>query len=425
MKEMSVKLKLYTGFVILLGIISIIWGIKSFHPPIMTSIVFFACLGIVSESLGIRVQGAAAISVSYAIGLGAVLVFKSPVVAIIGFLSMLLFIEKIDGRIVHIFNSSIYKRVFNGSAYAVSLLISSIVYDIFSNYYKSLRLLDFSIPGIIMSVLCYIFINTLIYLILMAFLESKSVYNLLKDNIWAIINLVAISPLGVVTAIVYKNYGWFAVLLFFGPLLVARYSFKLYMDMRHVYFETIKALANAVEAKDKYTIGHSYRVADYAVGIAEHMGFRQDTIDRIKTAAILHDIGKIGISDSILNKPGKLEDNEYFVIQKHPEIGAKILSEVDFLGDVSKIIKYHHERFDGKGYPEGLQGAEIPIEASILSVADAFDAMTSDRPYRKAMDQSTAMNILLKEAGVQFNPIVVKAFRDYLHRNREEIAHVG
>ncbi|WP_198153271.1 HD-GYP domain-containing protein [Thermotalea metallivorans] len=206
---------------------------------------------------------------------------------------------------------------------------------------------------------------------------------------------------------------------------MARYSFILYMDMRHVYFETIKALANAVEAKDKYTIGHSYRVADYAVGIAEHMGFRQDTIDRIKTAAILHDIGKIGISDSILNKPGKLEDNEYFVIQKHPEIGAKILSEVDFLGDVSKIIKYHHERFDGKGYPEGLQGAEIPIEASILSVADAFDAMTSDRPYRKAMDQSTAMNILLKEAGVQFNPIVVKAFRDYLHRNREEIAHVG
>jgi len=226
-------------------------------------------------------------------------------------------------------------------------------------------------------------------------------------------------------ALAYINYGWFALLLFYGPLLLARYSFKLYLDMRNIYFETIKALSNAIDAKDHYTNGHSHRVAHYSEVIARKMGLTGKSIDIIKTAAILHDIGKIGIEDHILNKPSHLTDNEFYLIKQHPSIGAKILEDVDFLGEVSRIIKSHHERYDGKGYPNGLKEGEIPIEASILAVADAFDAMTSNRPYRKAMTFNAAINIIDGESGKQFNPIVVKTFKDIMKENREMLINVS
>ena len=188
--------------------------------------------------------------------------------------------------------------------------------------------------------------------------------------------------------------------------------------MKSVYFETIKALSNAVEAKDEYTKGHSYRVAQYAVGIAQEMGLTYEVVDKINTAAILHDIGKIGISDTILNKPDNLSDEEYMRIQNHPEIGAKILFEVDFLKDVAEIIKHHHERYDGKGYPLHLEGNNIPLEASILAVADAYDAMTSDRAYRKAMNSTIAYKIIIKESGKQFDPRVVESFMKYMKKHK-------
>jgi len=415
-----------SAIIILLGIVFVYQGILDMGISIIPSMIFLIILNSIAESLAIRFKGTSAISVSFTIGLAGVLIFKSYNVAIIGFTSMLLYVEYIDGKWHHIFNSSLYKRIFNCSAYALSLSVSVMGYNAITDFYPGTQLLGFSTIGIITAILTYILINTSIYVILMSLLETVTLGRIIQDNKWAVINVLALSPLGVIIAVAYNNYGWFGVVLFLGPLLLARYSFKLYIDMRHVYFETIKALSNAVEAKDKYTIGHSYRVADYAVGIAEQMGLSGNKVDQIKTAAILHDIGKIGVADSILNKPGHLEESEYTAIQQHPQIGAKILSEVDFLAEVSNIIKYHHERYDGKGYPEGLTAAEIPIEASILSVADAFDAMTSDRPYRKAMDQSVAARILIKESGTQFNPIVVRAFQEYLKSIKiEVISHVS
>ncbi|MFT9495659.1 HD-GYP domain-containing protein [Anaerosolibacter sp.] len=425
MEKMPLKVKLYTFSVIIIGIITLFAGITHISVDMVPRIIFFSLLGIVAESLIIKISGNIYISMNFAIGLAAMLIFQSPVVSIVAFLSALLWVVKEDGKWVHLLNSSIYKRIFSGSAYALSLTCATIVYHRVGTVYGITESIKFNIIGLLLAISIYTLLDIIIFSMLSAVLENKYFWMFVKENLWLALNVFGLSPLGIIIATAYMNYGWFAVLLFFGPLLIARYSFKLYMDMRHVYFETIKALSSAMEAKDKYTNGHSYRVADYAVGIAEQMGYTHDALDRIKTAAVLHDIGKIGISDSILNKPGHLEDNEYVVIQKHPEIGAKILSEVEFLGDVSKIIKYHHERFDGKGYPEGLKDAEIPMEASILAVADAYDAMTSDRPYRKAMDSHTAMNILVKESGIQFNPIVVKAFRDYLRKHGGEMAHVG
>jgi putative nucleotidyltransferase with HDIG domain len=315
--------------------------------------------------------------------------------------------------------------MFTSGTYCISATLAGYGYLLGKNLVSYITLSSFNILGIVFATLTFIVTNIITCTILFSLIENKSFIEMLYKNTWIIKNFFAIAPLGILMAIAYTNYGWFAVLLFFGPLLLARYSFKLYLDMRNIYFETIKALSNAIDAKDHYTNGHSHRVAHYSEVIARKMGLTGKSIDIIKTAAILHDIGKIGIEDHILNKPSHLTDNEFYLIKQHPSIGAKILEDVDFLGEVSRIIKSHHERYDGKGYPNGLKEGEIPIEASILAVADAFDAMTSNRPYRKAMTFNAAINIIDGESGKQFNPIVVKTFKDIMKENREMLINVS
>lgn len=191
---------------------------------------------------------------------------------------------------------------------------------------------------------------------------------------------------------------------------VAIENSKLYDEIKKLFIKMIEALAYAVEAKDVYTKGHSMRVSQYAALIGEYMGLSREKIEQLRIAGILHDIGKIGISDAILLKMGKLTDEEYKVIKSHPEISRRILMPIDLPEEILEAVSKHHERYDGKGYPYGLKGEEIPIEAAILGVADAFDAMTSDRSYRKGMNVEEAINELLKYKGTQFHPEVVDTF---------------
>ncbi len=181
-------------------------------------------------------------------------------------------------------------------------------------------------------------------------------------------------------------------------------------QLKSNFYETIKALADTIELKDPYTRGHSERVTYYSVKMAKEFGFSEEKVEKIKLAAILHDIGKIGVRGAVLNKPGKLTLEERKEIEKHAILGAKVLNEVAIMKDIAVLIKHHHEHYDGRGYPDGLKGEEIPIESRIISVADAFDAMTSDRPYRKSLGYQKALEILEFEAGKQFDPDIVKAF---------------
>ncbi len=200
---------------------------------------------------------------------------------------------------------------------------------------------------------------------------------------------------------------------------------NLYQGVKDNYIKTIKTLAAAVEAKDTYTEGHSLRVSKYAVMIANHAKLPKKICEEIEVAGILHDIGKIGVSDSILIKPGKLTDKEFKLITKHPMIGSKILKDVGFSEIIMNSIKYHHKRYDSKGYPYDEDIDELPIEACIIGVADAFDAMTSSRSYRRAMDFEAAINELISNKGTQFHPYIVDIMVD-IFRNKinvlEEIA---
>ncbi|MFH1061611.1 MAG: HD domain-containing phosphohydrolase [Candidatus Omnitrophota bacterium] len=181
-------------------------------------------------------------------------------------------------------------------------------------------------------------------------------------------------------------------------------------------FDTIKVLALALDARDNYTHNHSQEVTEYAVSIAREMGLSVKEIEIIRDAGVLHDIGKIGIPDSVLLKPGRLTDEEYDMIKKHPQIGKSILEPVQCLADKIPLIYHHHERIDGTGYPQGLSGEDIPLGARILAIADSYQAMTSDRPYRKALSMQIAISELEKFRGRQFDSKIVDVFLRVLKR---------
>ena len=199
---------------------------------------------------------------------------------------------------------------------------------------------------------------------------------------------------------------------------------RLYEDMRRTFRQSIQALCMALEAKHPYTRGHSQRVAIYSKLIAEAMGMSEDEVDSVYNAALLHDIGKIGIRQDELDKPGSLTEEEYRMFKEHVVISKKILEPLAFLKDLIPGAYYHHERMDGKGYPEGLKGDEIPLMSRIIMVTDAYDAMTSDRAYRKALKHEEAIKELKKNAGTQFDPEVVDIFvrviEEYRKKQKED-----
>lgn len=193
-----------------------------------------------------------------------------------------------------------------------------------------------------------------------------------------------------------------------GQAAIAIENAKLFDQLERSHFESMKALAQAIEAKDLYTRGHCDRMVDYALAIADRLGLSSEEKKHLGYGAALHDIGKIGIHELILNKSGKLTDKEYEIMKDHPMLGAEIIKGVDFLSPVVPMIYYHQERYDGKGYPEGLSGEQIPIGARIIAILDTFDAMTSDRPYRKALPMEVAFAELRRCTGSQFDPTIVE-----------------
>jgi putative nucleotidyltransferase with HDIG domain len=195
-----------------------------------------------------------------------------------------------------------------------------------------------------------------------------------------------------------------------------------HLELRGAYVQTVGALAEAIDAKDAYTRGHSERVGVYSSKVAREMGFAKEFIEHVYIAGLLHDIGKIGIRDAVIQKPDKLDAEEYAEIKQHPEIGARILEPVEFLKDVVPCVRHHHEWFDGssRGYPDKLAGDRIPLASRVILVCDTIEAMTSDRPYRKGLPLDVVFTELTKFSGSQFDPTCVDAAVRILEREGEE-----
>jgi len=232
--------------------------------------------------------------------------------------------------------------------------------------------------------------------------------------------LIGLVPLGWLMSVVADKVGIWAALVFMIPLLLARYSFTKYVDTRSLFFGTVSALSQAIDAKDGFTRGHADRVSRIAGAIARQMGLSEKLIEQIELAGLLHDIGKIGVEDRVLMKPARLDEDETELMRRHPIYGAAILEPSAALRPLVQSVLHHHENFDGTGYPEGLKGEGIPLGSRIIIVGDAYEAMTSDRIYRKALGHDRAMDQLNKYKGVQFDPKVVRALEQLIAKRGPE-----
>jgi len=223
--------------------------------------------------------------------------------------------------------------------------------------------------------------------------------------------------LGVLQAINKKD-GYFdnddleAFLGLANQVAIAVENANLYQELKEAFYGTAQALAETIEKRDPYTGGHTKRVMDYSLAIGKKMGLSKDTLEKLRLASILHDIGKIGVRDNILLKEEKLDHNELENMSMHSKYGSEILSHIKQLQDIIPGVRGHHEKYDGTGYPDHLKGRDIPLIARIIAVSDAFDAMTTDRPYRKGLDNEKAFEELRRNRGAQFDPEVVDAFID-------------
>lgn len=193
-------------------------------------------------------------------------------------------------------------------------------------------------------------------------------------------------------------------------------------ELSHAYNSTLTALVRALDAREKEVGSHSERVMSFTVFLAKKMGIAGRELEELAKGALLHDIGKIGISDNILLKPGQLDDNEWIEMRRHPQVGYAILSEIEFLKAPTEIILGHHERFDGTGYPKRIKGDQIPIGARIFTLVDTLDAMTSDRPYRRALPFEAVSHEIIKNSGTQFDPQIAELFLSINRSHWEECA---
>jgi HD domain len=314
---------------------------------------------------------------------------------------------------------SLVQRLFNTAMYALSAYLAGRAFLAFGGHPGTPG--PSSFPGIIGP-----FAAAAVVHVMVNFLLLNAVFWLTREpgnaigrvgldfKLW--VTDLGYGAFGVLIAALWSVLGPFTPVLVLIPVLVARWAVAQFAAQQRAYEATVSALCQAVETKDFYTRGHSERVSRGAVMIATEIGMRPERVGAIRYAGMLHDVGKLGVPTSVLQKRGSLTDDEYAAIQLHPMRGLDMVREIGFLDEALAGIMHHHERIDGRGYPMGLAGDEIPEFARVLGVADAFDAMTSDRSYRGARPIPEAIAELRKWAGKQFDPAFVDAFLAALER---------
>lgn len=437
-KNTSFDVYLYTLVILALAVSVFVF----IYYPIdsVTSFLFFVIIAIIAESQSVTLISGTAVTITPAIYIAAMYIGGFPCVlgATLG-ASLFTFYRDSDGRYVLMKNM---KYIFiNAGNYVISMYIASLVFKLLGGIFyfeivsptstdfgAVLHLISQNAVPFILSMLVSVFMNTLIFTIgIIAQTHSFQPLQWIKQFLWAVTGLILVIAEGLTIIAIYISYGWLPVTIFFIPLVLARNVFVMYNELTNAYEETIRALVDAIDTKDKYTGKHSQRVAAYSELCARYLGLSHKRRQMLRYAALLHDVGKIGIQDSVLRKPGRLTNDEFNIIKTHPDLGTNIIKQIKFLRNAADIVRYHHLGYDGKGYPALADGKiikDIPIEAFIIASADAFDAMISDRPYRNALPVSVAIEELKTHSGTQFHPQVVNAFLKMLDAEADEIKKI-
>jgi putative nucleotidyltransferase with HDIG domain len=360
-------------------------------------LLLFIALIVVADTAQISLpRGGASIYASSPIDLAAILLFGTPATV---------FIEAVATLLSEVFiqRRSAVRIAFNVPLLIVTVGVAGLAYDAFGPYWTSLDSPRFMVPLFVCGIV-YFVVNTASISLVIGLSGKRNPFWIWKQNyMWNVTHILAFLPVAAILALVYVESGWWTISLFIVPLLLARYTFQLYIEMKEAHINTVAALTSALDANDPYTHGHSYRVSRYALLLGRGIGLSSKDLEILEYAGLLHDIGKIAIKKEILHKPGRLTDQEFKTLTSHPTIGADIVENLKFLKEAAVLVRYHHEQPNGKGYPEGLKGDEVPIGSRILLCADAFDAMTSDRPYRKGLPVDKVLEQFEKYKGEQFD----------------------
>jgi len=420
MRDLPLVARLYVGSVLASGaLILILYGPRSIAHPIVF-IALLLCSALASAlkvSLPLATSGST-MSVSYAVDFASLLLLGAAPTMIVGAASAW---SQCTFRTQS--RSAPYRTLFSMASLVLTVKVAGEAYRWLGGTLplEQSALVDLPKP-LVGAATTYFVCNTALVATAIAVSTRQSLLRVWNENfLWSAPGYFVGALIAAIAATVVNHGGYWMALLAAAPTYLIYATYKVYMgriqdQQRHVrdvsdlHLATIEALALAIDAKDQTAQSHIRRVQVYAAGIARALGMTENEIQGVKTAALLHDIGKLAVPEHILSKPGPLTQEEFQKIRIHPQVGAEIISGVPFPYPVAPLILSHHERWDGKGYPSGFRGEEIPLGARILSVVDYFDALVSDRPYHRAMSFDSAMELLRQESGKALDPRVVETF---------------
>lgn len=388
---------IYIFTIFLLGLSLAFYVIFRFRNISVLGTVLFSILVFAADNFSVPLPKTGFVSVNYGISLASLILFGPPTAIIVTLVSSISIRDIIK-------KAPYYKHLFNSGQYLISIGVTSLVFGLMYNTNLNNVFNPRNIGIIFLVSVIYFLFNTFLTASIISITKNIKIINVWIFNFaWLLPFHIFLVVISIAISFLYRNYGPLTLLLTLMPLIIAQYTYMLRTNERKTLLNSIMYIVKIVEAKDVYTAGHSVRVADYSEKIARKLRLNEYDIELLKNIANLHDIGKIQVDLSILNKTGKLTNEDWIEIKKHPIVGYDIVKEITFLKDSAIAVLYHHERLDGSGYPFGISDEKIPLFAKIISIADSYDAMTTDRPYRKALNNYQAIKELENNIGKQFD----------------------
>ena len=386
--------------------VAVLWALTRVRP--LPAVIVIAAV-FVAEHYASELRERVLVSLTNIVALVAILV-GGPALAIIGLLGALpaLALRPIAHR---------WQRMtFNGAQLIVSAAAGGVVHRLITTHLGGVFPDARTLLAIATAAVTYSVVNHLLVAGVVTLAAGERFLDTLRTIGPSLAMQIPYVGIAVLTVVLLERASWWALLLMAVPALIARHGLLAFQELDHAYDRLVRSFVTAIEIKDLYTRGHSERVSRLSVHVAEELGVGYEERRVIKYAAILHDVGKIGVPLCIINKPGPLDDEEFARMKAHPSIGVEILHDIDFLSPAIDVVRYHHERLDGGGYPHGVDGEHLSRLVRIVTAVDAFDAMTSTRSYRRALGIEDALAELERCSGTQFDGEVVAALARCVRR---------
>jgi putative nucleotidyltransferase with HDIG domain len=421
-KNLPIRAKLYVYSHIAVTLVIFFWVLRSDYSFSLPSLIPFIFFGIIFELLSLNVftvkDQKLNLSAGSALILAAIILFNP--------LELLIFSAFYGFIIVlHPWSGNFYKISFN-ICQTINVTFVSYIGWIFLLHNTDNLLDSGNIPALLFAMFTFVIVDLLTVSIIIALASGNKLWVVFKESLdWIIVSYTMVAFIGLILAVVYKEFYIYGLIGFIAPLFLIQYNMRLFIKEKDKQYnqllefnellksnndQLLMTLSQVIDARDNSLFGHSASVAKYALEFANKLGLEEEQVYDLRRGALLHDIGKLAIAESILHKPGKLTEEEFQIVKKHTVIGEKIISNVSGMERVAAIIGQHHEHYNGRGYPRGISGEEILIESRIVTLCDSLDTMLSTRSYKKGWTLEEAKTEILQCSGSHFDPAVVNAF---------------